>query len=427
MPWQQLVADVGTEYDPKTGIPFWREIVVTVPRQSGKTTLVLSFELERAIGRGEIQKIAYTAQTGWDARRKLIDDQAPMIQASPLRVAVSRVLRGSGNEAIIFKNGSRIDVLASSDSAGHGRTIDLAVIDEAFSDTDDRREQALLPAMATRAAAQLLVVSTMGTEASVFLNRKIAAGRHSITEDLESGIAYFEWSAPEDADIDDPATWWGCMPALGYTITEPVVAHARQTMSEGDFRRAYMNQATVSDERVIPADIWNAACSDRVQPDGGLRFALALATDRSSASICVADADSRAELVEHREGVSWVVDRVAELCIKWGAELALDGFGPEGSLADDIENRGVRVIRYSTREVARACGLFFDGVADGRVKVRRSDILDASVAGARRRSSGDAWVWARKDGGADVSPLVALTLALDRGAKKSSELWVSWD
>lgn len=427
MPWQQLVADVGTEYDPATGIPFWREIVVTVPRQSGKTTVVLSFELERAIGRDSMQKVAYTAQTGWDARRKLIDDQVPLVSNSPLRVAVSKVMRAAGNEAIIFKNGSRIDVLASSDSAGHGRTIDLAVIDEAFSDTDDRREQALLPAMATRADAQLLVVSTMGTEASVFLNRKIAAGRQAIADDADRGIAYIEWSAPDDADIDDPATWWACMPALGHTITEAVVAHARQTMSEGDFRRAYLNQKTVGDERVIPADIWNAACSDQVKPEGSLRFSVALATDRSSAAICVADSDSRAELVDSREGVSWVVDRVVELCVKWGAELALDGFGPEGSLADDIEARGVRVVRYSTREVARACGLFFDGVADGRVRVRRSDTLDAAVAGARRRSSGDAWVWARKDGGADVSPLVALTLALDRGAKRSTDLWVAWD
>ena len=425
MPWQQLVADVGTEVD-ETGIPFWREVVVTVPRQSGKTTLVLSFEVQRAIKWGQAQKIAYTAQTGWDARRKLIDDQAPMLMGSPLKAAVSRILRGSGNESVMFKNGSRIDVLASSDSAGHGRTIDLAVIDEAFSDTDDRREQALLPAMATRAAAQLLVVSTMGTEASVFLNRKIEAGRQAITDGAESGIAYFEWSAGVDEDIDDPRTWWGCMPALGHTITEATVRHARQTMSEGDFRRAYLNQRTATDERVIPADTWNAVCGD-VKPEGTLRFGLALAVDRSSAAVCVADRDGRAELVEQRDGVGWVVDRVSELCRKWSAPVVLDVFGPEGALVDQLESAGVRVVKYSTRDVARACGLFFDGVADGRVRVRRSEVLDAAVAGARRRSAGDAWVWARKDGGADVSPLVALTLALDHGAEKSNELWMSWE
>jgi predicted AAA+ superfamily ATPase len=66
MPWQQLVADVGTQLveDPETGklVPAWREVVVTVPRQSGKTTLVLGFEVHRALKWGGGQRVAYTAQ-----------------------------------------------------------------------------------------------------------------------------------------------------------------------------------------------------------------------------------------------------------------------------------------------------------------------------------------------------------------------------
>jgi hypothetical protein len=430
MPWQQLVADVGTELvEDESGrlVPAWREVVVTVPRQSGKTTLVLGFEVHRALKWGVGQRVAYTAQTGWDARRKLIDDQAPLLQGSRLNVAVARVLRGAGNEGIIFKNGSRIDVLASTDSAGHGRTVDLAVIDEAFSDTDDRREQALLPAMATKAEAQLLVVSTMGTEASVYLNRKIEAGRQAISDGAERGIAYFEWSAESSADIDDPETWWSCMPALGHTITESTVAHARQTMSEGDFRRAMLNQRTVSDERVIPVDVWQAASSPEIKPEGVLRFGLDVNPDRSAAAVCVGDDSLRGELVEFQPGVGWVVDRVVELCSRWNAELVLDASGPAGSLGDELEARGVRVVRYGGREMAYACGLLFDKLADHQVKVRSSDVLDMAVAGAKRRSLGDSWVWARKDASVDVCPLVALTLALDRGVKKQTEVWVSWD
>lgn len=429
MPWQQLIADVGTELDPDTGLPCWREIVVTVPRQSGKTTLVLSFEVQRALRWSTPQRIAYTAQTGWDARRKLIDDQAPMLLASPLKAGVDRVLRAAGNEGIIFKGGSRIDVLATTEAAGHGRTVDLAVIDEAFSDTDDRREQALLPAMATRAAGQLLVVSTMGTEASTYLNRKIESGRAAIADNADGGIAYFEWSAESDADIDDPATWWSCMPALGFTINENTVRHARQTMSEGDFRRAMLNQKTISDERVIPLSSWSAAVSDGVAPEGRLKFGLDVNPERSSAAIAAGDAEMRGELVEHRPGVGWVVDRVVELAQRWNAPVALDAYGPAGSLADEIESRGVRVERYAGREMAYACGSFFDALADQRVQIRRHPALDAASAGARRRTSGDSWTWARRDADCDVSPLVALTLALDQGGAKNKavELWASWD
>lgn len=36
MPWQRYVADVGCEIDPSTGRPAYREVRVTIPRQSGK-------------------------------------------------------------------------------------------------------------------------------------------------------------------------------------------------------------------------------------------------------------------------------------------------------------------------------------------------------------------------------------------------------
>lgn len=429
MPWQQLVADVASEVDEDSGLPAYREVVVTVPRQSGKTTLVLAYELHRALMWGRPQRIAYTAQTGFDARRKLIDDQAPILLASPLAAAVEKVQKAQGNEAIVFRNGSRIDVLASSESAGHGRTLDLPILDEVFADADDRREQALLPAMSTRPDAQLFVVSTMGTESSVYLNRKVETGRAAVLDGLSSGIAYFEWSADIDAglDIDDPKTWWSCMPALGHTITEKTVRHARQTMSEGDFRRSMLNQKTVSDERVIPVSVWEAVCSDEVAPEGGLVFGLDVNPERSDAAVAVADSRGRGELVEYRPGVGWVVDRVVELCRKWGASVRLDAYSPAGSLADELVAKGVRVDRYSTREVSYACGSLFDRLMDRKVLVRRSPVLDSAAAGARRRSTGDSWVWSRNSGDVDVSPLVALTLALDvRAGLAAPELWVEF-
>jgi hypothetical protein len=356
----------------------------------------------------------------------LIDDQAPLLLDSPFKVAVSKVHKAQGNEAIVFRNGSRIDVLASTDSAGHGRTLDLPILDEVFADVDDRREQALLPAMATRRDAQLFVVSTMGTEGSTYLNRKVEAGRSAVVEGLNSGLAYFEWSAEDGADVDDRRVWWGCMPALGHTISEKTVEHARLTMSEGDFRRSMLNQKTVSDERVIPLSVWDGVCRADVVVDGRLRFGFDVNADRSAAAVVVADDQGRCELVEFQSGLGWCVDRLVELWQKWGAPVVLDSYGPAGSFADELVSRGVNVVRYSSREMAYACGSLFDRLADGRVQVRRSTVLDEAVAGARRRAAGDAWVWARKDGGSDVCSLVALTLAADVKGVAPVDLWVDF-
>jgi len=437
MPWQRLVADVGFELveDPDTGLllPAFREVIDTVPRQQGKTILDLAVECERAMRPDQL--IIYTAQTGQDARKKLLEDQVPIIEKSPLKAAVRLTARGdiankaAGAETIHFKTGSRIALQASTDSAGHGETVDLGVIDEAFADEDGYREGSLVPAMLTNADAQLVVASTMGTEKSAYLNRKVDAGRDAVARGETSGTAYFEWSAPDDADIDDPATWWACMPALGFTITEDVVRHAREMWreEEGLFRRTMLNQRTISEERVIPVGVWNAVCGD-IAPEDKLVIGIDVHPDRSSASIAVADYTGRCELVDRRDGVGWLVDRTVELAKRYDAEVVLDKRGPAASFVTDLASKDVYATEYATEDMARACAAIFDAIADRNIQVRRHPSLDTAAAALRKRQMGDVWVWGRKDANADVCPFVALTLAFDRAVTlgRDGDVWVSW-
>lgn len=416
MPWQRLVADVGLELLP-TGLLAYREVWFTIHRQGGKTTLLLPFEVDRCLSWDRPQRVAYTAQTGFDARRKLLDDQVPVLEASPLRSAVQKVSRVNGSEGVLFRNSSRIDVLASTGSAGHGRTVDLGVLDEAWKDVDDRREQALLPAMVTRPMAQLLGASTQGTDASTYLNRKVEIGRAATVEDSGQGVAYFEWSFPDDADIDDPETWWRYMPALGYTISEAAVAHARQTMEEGEFRRAFGNQRTSSGEREIPADMWDATLDPSAQPAGTLTFGLDVNHDRSSGAIVVCDG-THAELLEHRSGTGWLVPRALDLLKTHGGEIVVDGGGPAAPIADELEAERSKVRRVTGGDLAAACARIYDAIADRKILIRPSQPLDDAAAGVTRKPLGDRFVWSRSTSSVDVTPLMALTLSYAHGQQE---------
>jgi hypothetical protein len=425
MPWQRLVADVGGELDPDTGLPAYREVIVTVPRQSGKTTLVLGWEIQRAHGWGSAQRIVYSAQTGNDARKKLIEDQVPILEPRRHRLGIRRILRGMGNEAVEFANGSRITLLASTADSGHGKTIDLGVKDELFADFDDRRDQAMIPAMATRAAGQVLTASTMGTDESVPLNRAVDRGRLAVAEGVRSGIAYFEWSADADEDPDDPETWRRCMPALGRTITERVVVHARATLTDGEFRRAFLNQQTKAEDRVIPGTAWNAICGEQVSPQDPLVFSLDVNPERSAAAIVAASAGV-AELVEYRLATGWIIGRAKELAERHGSRWVVDGGGPAGSMIADLERAGLKVHAVSAREMIDACGQFYDSVMEGKVQIRRHSKLDEAVAGAAKRQVGDAWAWTRKNATTDVCPLVAATLALWATRESVAVPLVAW-
>ena len=160
-------------------------------------------------------------------------------------------------------------------------------------------------------------------------------------------------------------------------------------------------------------------------------FAVDVNPERSAAAIAVSDEAGRVELVEHRPGVPWVVPRLKELADRWASPIVLDGYGPAGSLVDQLEDQGVRVEKLTGRQVANACGAFYDAVSDRTIQIRSHDALDDAISAARRRSSGDAWAWARSDAQSDICPLMAVTLAFDRATSskvgRSNELWVAWD
>jgi len=183
-----------------------------------------------------------------------------VLELSPLRNKF-RVKKSNGSEAIHWDNGSSHGITSSTEKAGHGETLDMGVIDEAFAQEDSRLEQGLRPTMITRPQPQLWVVSTAGTRKSAFLRAKVDAGRQRSTLGVTSGVAYFEWSAPGTADPEDPATWRTCMPALGHTMTEVAIQANRDGMELPEFRRAFLNQwpdDAPEEWLVIPRAAWES-------------------------------------------------------------------------------------------------------------------------------------------------------------------------
>ena len=425
MDWQDYIADVGGELDPETGFPAFREIIVTVPRQNGKTTLVLCFEVERCVMWPGRQRVTYTAQTGKDAREKLIEDQAPLLEATDLWKATGRrVYRAIGSESIIFKDGSRIGIQASGEESGHGKTVDLGVIDESFADEDDVREQSILPGMLTKPHAQLLVPSTMGTERSVYLNRKVELGRQAVLEGRRSGIAYFEWSASKDQDPDSEETWKSCMPAYGITINRAAVEHARATMSDSEFKRAMLNQPTLADDRFIGAEVWAKVNSTSVAPNEPFSFALEINPERTWAAIAVAGPNGVVELIEHHEGTGWILEALEQLRRQQEITLVVDEYGPAASYMAEIRALGIRVVEYATKDVAWAASRFYDDLVQAKLAIRSHPSLDTAAAAVGKRPTGDSWVFARKND-IDVSCFIAGVLAYDHATqRRDNDVWV---
>ena len=442
MPHQQLVLDVGLEVDEATGLLVYRDVTVTEPRQSGKSLTLLVLALWRALAyarrRGRAQGLTYSAQHGTDARRTVLDGWVPLVEGSALGRTLTRVRYAAGAELLGFSTGSTFRLIPNTPHAGHGMTVDTALVDEAMADTDDRREQAVVPAMATRDDAQLWVTSTAGTADALYLQRKVAHGRSAVEAGRTSGSAYFEWSAADDVDLDDPGTWPGFMPALGTTQALASVQHAHDTMPATEFARAFGNRWTMTAETIIPADLWARCRDDTAAPAGAVYLGLDVPPERTSAvlvaaSVLPVEDDTGGpvvalEVVDAHDGLAWVLDRLDELgqTHEDVRGVVLHAAGPAGTFAVEVERAfGTGATIATDAEMTVAAGMFYDAVIEGRVRARPDDRLDAAVAGARQRKRGDAFTWARRSSSTNLSPLVAASLALWRAVTDASGgLWV---
>lgn len=414
MPWQRQMFDVALEVD-DNGRLVYRDVVLTVPRQQGKSVACLVLMLTRGL-LGARQNAVYTAQTGLDARKKLVDDWIPTVKASTIGSQVKSFL-APGRERLELSNGSMVQLVAATASAGHGMVVDLAVMDEAFAYKDARTEQALRPAMMTRPDPQLWVVSTAGTpDQSPYLFERVQGGRLAVEAGITEGLAYFEWSAVDDAPADDPDTWRSCMPALGHTVDEDTVAAAQRSMPRSEFARAYLNRWVASmGEPIVPMEHWQSLAEPNAKRPEWVVLGVDVAPQGHSAAIVAVGEDGeqlRAAVLEHGEGSDWVLPALTRIVAEHGNPTILVDGKACAHLIPELERVADFKLRVlGTSDIPTACAFWLRLVQERRLKHRGERELTVALDGAGQRTLGDGWAWSRRSSGTDICPLVAMTLA----------------
>lgn len=453
MPWQRYAADTGLEVNPRTGLFVYRKLGVRVPRQSGKTSLILPVAAHRGMA-WQRQRILYAAQNGSAAREKWEDDQIPLIEASPLASRV-HIRKSNGRPAFIWKKTRSIHGLqANTEKAGHGKTLHLGKADEYFAQVDYRIEAAWTPAMITVPDAQMWWYSTAGTSKSVPLNDETERGRAIVESGELSQTAYFEWSGEPGADYTDPQVWLSCMPALcpapvdgvcrcsphwRHTVTPETMRAELEAAQEkpaklAEWLRAFMNWTRDDDEieadpNLPSVEAWSLLKDRSSDPGEVLAFAIDITPLRDHASISVAgvrpDGVRHVELIAHEPGTDWIIGKVQELNardkpVAW----AIDEKSPAATLKTPLRDKGIKPMGaaphrgglwiLSTTDYGAACASWADAVKHGTLAHPGEPRVETALAGARTRPLGDgAWGFGRKpSGGADISPLVTGAIAL---------------
>ena len=107
-----------------------RYVIVTLPRQSGKTTLMTPVQLHRLIKHANLSAF-FTAQNGVKAKARFMDT-VKLVRESPLASYFAPRL-AQGSEQIATGNGSTLKLFPPTEEALHGETPHLVTMDEIWS------------------------------------------------------------------------------------------------------------------------------------------------------------------------------------------------------------------------------------------------------------------------------------------------------
>lgn len=454
MPHQQYMADVIGEYELVDGEVRLRYSSwdAAVPRQSGKTVFSFAWLVQRvtmmARRYNTLQQGLYVAQRGRDSVAKFDVDFCELLRAQsrnftevdrrPRNVKEWRWTPANGKENLRIGAKGILYPAAPTRDVGHSKTLDVVLIDEAFAFSLEEAElidAGVGPTMATRTSPQIGRISSAGDEKSSYWWSRVLALRAAVDAGLGAPAAGFEWSVPDDVDPGDEDAWWEFLPALGRTITVDYLRDQYRTALRATdpdkavdlFRRGYLNQwpkvprlGVEKTPPVVPMEVWDSKMDPTSSIDGALVLGVDVSPGGASSSVVAVgrrpDGLFHVEMIDCLAGAWWLEQRVTDLVrTHRPAAVAIDAGGPAAALLPELVRAvgdGCNVERVQGAEYAAACEAFVLAVTQDRIRHLGDVYLATAIGGVTKRPRGDRWIWDRRSELADISPLVAVTVAL---------------
>lgn len=396
---------------------------LSIPRQVGKTFLVGAIIFALCLLQPKLTVI-------WTSHRlRTSEETFTKMQAFARRKRIApfveKVTLGSGEEEIRFRNGSRI--LFGARERGFGRgfdEVDVLIFDEAQILTDNALDD-MIPATNQSRQPTGALLLFMGTPpkptdpGEVFRRMRTEA---LSGEDVDTGWIEFGADAkfsPTPAPAPLASEDWRQVakanPSFPADTPREAILRMRKKLGPESFLREGLGIWDDAGLGVFPAGTW-AACVDAESTIHAVpMYGIDTSNDRafSTISACGAREDGalHLETVLNRPGTEWVVAEMGRIAREHGGSAVVDPASPAGTLIDDLKNAGVRVWTVTARDYAQACGWLFDAVKNCEVRRLGEHELTNAERNTKKRTLAGGFAWDRKNTDADITPLVAVTLA----------------
>lgn len=428
-PWQRFTLghSLGERKDGKWAAS---EVGVCVARQNGKGGLLEGRELAGLfLGiEKDITHSAHQFDTSLEAMGRLLE----LIESTPeFDQRVQRVSNAHGKEGITLKGGARIRFRTRTKGGGRGFSGELLVLDEAMI-LPEVAMGALVPTLSARPNTQIWYLGSAVDELVHEHGTVFARVRARGLAGQDPRLLYVEWSPPGATHPDkvtaemarDPEMWAEANPGLGIRITTDAIETELRSLAHRTFVVERLSIGAWPDLEQADGDGitkagW-AKCEDR---DSELLDPIYLAVDtnpdRTHTAIAAAgkneDGDWHVELVDYRPGTAWAPKRVKKLLAKHKVtgKPHIIARSQAATIAKKLtDDLGIEVELVDQEWYGEAVGETLDAVRETLVRHVGETDLETAAVGAKQVARGDVVIWSRKTSSVDISPLVAVSVAL---------------
>lgn len=396
----------------------WRQYLVSVSRQVGKTELVSALGIWSLL-RKDNQFSVSLASTAEQSR--LVYERVQRVIASnpALNAEMTKLTDTRGIRA---NNGSRYEVKASKANTLQGIPISVAIVDEVHL-VDETVWDAVVSGQGSRPDTLVLGITTAGNENSSLLTRLYQNAEKAIAGELDRfGATIWEASEATVPDDDDELIrlLTEANPALQSGRIDPrLVLQDVRTLPDEDIIRYRLNRFVRSNDKAfIPFELWqeNERKLDDTLPDGQMVFAVDRTPGWEHATVAVAV--KRDDVVYTELVLSMVkptLEKLVNVCLQLQQHspraIMLDGYVLR-DLHNELELRGVVSDVVTGGQMVSAASIFHSRLKNKMLKHAPDPLLSMQIPRTVRKVLAEGYKVSRKDSSVEIDAVISTVLAV---------------
>ena len=414
LPYQRYVLDDFLSVD-ETG-NFRRKIGgLLIARQNGKTHLARMLIIWKLLQGQKVLAMSSNRNMALDTFQKV----AGVFEEFPfLKSQVKAIRYANGTEKILLNNGGLYEVAAATRDGARGKTVDFLYVDE-LREISEEAWTAARPTTRARPNSQTFTTSNAGDAFSTVLNDM----RERAFDYPPPEFAWYEYSAPQFAKIDDRSAWAKANPALGYLFDEFAIAESIATSSIESTRTETLCQWVDSLASPFPNGAWEAIANKDIKLQQGAYtvFAFDKAPSGRFASLVggwiMEDGKIGTALIQSWESTVQVDDLkiaadIKGWCDKFKPRLVCYDKYATQTIAERLSRAGVPTEDVSGAKFYQACGDLLDSIVNMRMYHSAQESMDKQINNVAAKTNDSGWRIVKRKSAGDVSAPIALAMVV---------------